>query len=902
MAKPPPPQRPRLYLLDANNYVYRAFHSTNPKRGGYASSLSTSKGMPTNAIYVFVNMVRKLVREHEPTHFVAIFDPPGDRSFRHEVYPEYKATRSETPDDLKVQLPYVRPIVRGMGLSVLEVARWEADDVIATVARRANEAGWEAVIVTSDKDMYQLLRGDDVRMYDGMKEAWIDLAAVHKKFGVDPEKVTEVQALVGDKIDNIPGIAGVGPKTAANLIDKYGDLEGIYEHIGELKGKLRERLENHREDAFLSRRLARLEQNVDVDVTLESFSIDAPDTDTLVEMFGELEFKTLLREYQRVAVPVRETLRRTIGDAAGLADLVAALSAAEEIAIEIIRSEADYARAELVGLGFATAGHESWYVPLSHRYLGMPEQLDRATAIEALRPFLEGPQTTRVVHDHKVLAVVLRRIGVTLGEVALDTQLASYLINATKYEHSLDNIALDVLQLRLPVAPERVLKGREPWSRSPVEAAANVAQSRAEAVLRAARFLRADLKETEQGRLLAEVEIPLSRVLADVELAGVRVDPAVLAELSQRFGDKMAGLERACHSHAGPFNLGSPKQLADVLFRRLELPVIKKTKTGASTDASVLDQLLDKHPIVQQILDWRSVSKLKSTYTDVLPGLIHPDTGRIHTSLRQAVAATGRLSSFDPNLQNIPIRTEEGRQIRDAFIAGEGCQLVSADYSQIELRVLAHLTGDPGLIAAFAEGKDIHRSTASESFGVPEEEVTYEQRSAAKAINFGLMYGMGAFRLGRDLHISRAEAQGYIDMYFERYSKVKAFMDETIAQGRELGYVSTILGRRRYVPELRSRNFARRGAAERAAINSPVQGSAADLIKLAMLRIDKALRTRALGAKMVLQVHDELVFDVPTDEIATLEAMVQHEMETVYELAVPLVVEVAHGHNWNEAH
>ncbi|MFT5432074.1 MAG: DNA polymerase-1 [Myxococcota bacterium] len=629
-----------------------------------------------------------------------------------------------------------------------------------------------------------------------------------------------------------------------------------------------------------------------------------PDTDAIIPLFAELEFKGLLREFQITAQPARETNRHIVESDADLAKLVTAAGKAQNVAIDVVRDQADYTRASIVGIAIATSGFDSWYVPLRHHYLGMPDQIGVKTVLDALGPLFSDEATSkRLGHSWKESALVLAASGASCTSVSFDTELGSYLSDATKYAHTLDNIALDLLGSKLPVPPKNVERGRESWAETPVDITAEYGCSRAEAIHRSAPMLRTQLEEGDLTGLNQDLELPLSELLGEMEATGIRVDPKVLNELSVRFGAVVKEAEKACHEYAGaPFNMGSPKQLADVLFNKLELPVTKKTKTGPSTDASVLEELEGKHPIIEAIHRWREMSKLKSTYTDVLPGLINPKTGRIHTIFRQAVAATGRLSSFDPNLQNIPIRTEEGRRIRDAFVPAEGCVLMSADYSQVELRILAHLCGDPGLQKAFRDKVDIHRRTASEVLGIVEDEVTYEQRSAAKAINFGLMYGMGAFRLARDLKITRPEAQTYIDRYFERFSSVKAFMDGTIESGRELGYVTTMLGRRRYVPELRSKNFNRRAGAERAAINTPVQGTAADIIKLAMLRVDRVLKQNKSGARMLLQVHDELVFDVPTGEADEVSSVIKQEMESVVSLDVPLVVEIAHGNNWNEAH
>lgn len=894
----------RLYLLDASNYIFRAFHSTSPAAGG--SAMTTSNGLPTNAILVFTNMVRKLLREHEPTHFAAVFDVRGTKTFRHEKYTEYKANRKATPSELKVQFPYFRPLVKALGLHVVEKPGYEADDVIATLCEQAKAEGLEAVIVSSDKDLYQLLT-TGVQMYDGMKDRWIELEHVMKKFHVGPEKVLEVQALIGDSVDNIPGIRGIGPKTAAKLVTTYGGLEGIYEHVEELKGKQKERIIEGREDAFLSRELAALHSDVELgEIKLESYRRAEVDLEALLPLLSELEFRSLQREYRAPTVPTKAIERHIVNDTETLDKLTSLLSTADHFSAYALTGYGLYTCSELVGIAIATDATTSWYIPLAHRTLGAPTQLSAESVCAALGPVLESRAPSHLVtHSVKELKNALHQHNISITGCRLDIELASYLVNATQFGaggHSLENIAQDRMQTTLPATPKAIQTGRTFWSEEMVDEAMRHAGARVEAMLGMAGELREDLEASKLQSLHDDVEVPLAIILAAIEAEGIRVDRGVLEKLSTRFGEMLTNYERECHSLAGgPFNIGSPKQLAQVLFEKLELPVQKRTKTGPSTDASVLEALKGLHPIVDRIHDWRSVSKLKSTYTDVLPRLA--DTKhRIHTNFRQAVAATGRLSSYEPNLQNIPIRTEEGRRIRDAFIPKDGMLLLSADYSQVELRVLAHLSSDPGLTKAFAEGVDIHRRTASEVFEVSEDDVTFEQRSAAKAINFGLMYGMGPFRLSKDLGIEFGEAKHYISRYFERFPAVKAFMDGTIELGRTNGYVSTILGRRRYVSELRSKNHNRRSAAERAAINTPVQGSAADLIKLAMLKIDKTLREGKFESKMILQVHDELVFEVPEDELATLVPLVKGDMENVYPLAVPLTVSAASGKNWNEAH
>ena len=897
----------RLLLLDASNYIFRAYHATSA-RSGFESSLTTSAGMPVNALLVFTNMLRKLIRDLKPTHVACVLDAPGAKATRQAEYPEYKKNRAETPPDLVVQLPFMRPIAKALGLTLIEEPGIEADDLIATLAKQAGAQGIEAVMVSSDKDLYQLL-DQGVRLYDGMKDKWIDAAACIEKFGVGPDKVVEVQGLIGDAVDNIPGVDGVGPKTAAKLIADYGTIDGVYEHLAEVKGKLKEKLEAGRESAFISRQLARLRLDVPLDLDLPTLILREPDADALVKLFTELEFKGLLREFQSVKAPAADVTRVTVRDSAALDDLLTSLSMVPVFALQGLFDRSPYSRAGLVALAFsvpafAGAAAKSWYLPLRHRQLDSGVQLPIAETLSALTPWLTAEhRPRRAAHSWKELGFVLAREGVVMAGVGFDTELASYLANATKYTHSLENIALDLLEAKLPEVPPDVDRGRHGRDEVALQTAEAWALARVEAVLSLIGPLGKALDASEGRKLFTDLELPMSDVLLGLELEGVRVDVGILKGLSGRFETLMGEAAVKCFALAGTtFNMGSPKQLAEVLFDRLGLPVKKRTKTGPSTDASVLEELAEEAPVVQAILDWRELSKLKGTYTDVLPTLVDPRTSRIHTSFRQAVAATGRLSSFDPNLQNIPIRSEEGRRIRDAFIPRDGNVLLSADYSQVELRILAHLCRDPGLLRAFADRVDVHRRTASEIFDVPEGEVTYEHRAAAKAINFGLMYGMSAFRLARDLQISRKQAQDYMDRYFERYSAIKAFMEATKEEGRELGYVTTVLGRRRYVPDLRAKDFTRRAAAERMAINTPVQGSAADIIKLAMLEVARILVIEGFEARMVLQVHDELVFDVPEHEAERLAPQVQAAMSGVLPLAVPLDVQVGWGKTWNAAH
>ena len=918
-------ERKPLILVDGSGYLYRAYHALPP--------LTNSRGEPTGAVYGVANMLRRMLREHDPELVAVVFDAPG-RTFRDELFERYKANRPPMPDDLVAQLEPLRELVEAMGLPRLEVPGVEADDVIGTLARRAAARGLPVVIATGDKDMAQLVDGRIV-LEDTMRGRVTDRAAVEARFGVPPERIVDWLALVGDSSDNIPGVPRVGPKTAARWLRQYGSLDALVRHADEIPGKAGESLRAHLDQLELSRELARIRTDLELDVDPESLRRRPPDTARLRELLRRLEFTSWLKELPReeAAAPGRapedggspgegagDPPAPAEGPAAGVAadyELVldeAALErwlerlrAAPLFALDTETTSLDYMEAEIVGLAFAVAPGEAVYVPLAHAYEGAPAQLGREAVLERLRPLLEDPGRPKLGHNLKYDMSVLANHGIELAGLAYDTMLESYVLNSTASRHDLDSLALRHLGHRNIAYHEVAGEGAEQvgFGQVPLERAGPYAAEDADIALRLHERLWPELAaQPGPRRVFEEIEMPLVPVLSRMERTGVLVDVERLREQSRALAERLRELEREAHRLAGgPFNLASPKQIQEILFGRLGLPVLARTPKGQpSTAESVLAELAAEYELPRVILEHRQLAKLKSTYTDRLPERVNPRTGRVHTSYHQAVAATGRLSSSDPNLQNIPVRTEEGRRIRRAFVAPPGWKLLAADYSQIELRIMAHLSGDEGLLAAFAEGRDIHAATAAEVFGAGPGGVTAEQRRAAKAINFGLIYGMSAFGLARQLGIGREEAQGYVDRYFARYPKVRAFMEAMREQARERGYVETIFGRRLYVPEIRSRNAQRRQYAERTAINAPMQGSAADIIKRAMIRLDAWIRASGAPVRMIMQVHDELVFEVEAGFVEEARARVRELMEGAAELRVPLVVETGVGDNWDEAH
>ncbi len=888
-----------LYLIDGSAYIHRAFHAIR--------DLTNSRGMPTNAVFGFTRILMRLIEERGPEYLAVVFDARGP-TFRHRLFPAYKANRPPMAEALALQIPYIHRVTRGFRLPLIELAGYEADDLIGTLARQAQAAGYRVVVVSGDKDFLQLVSAL-ITIWDPMKERSLDVTTIRADYDLAPAQMLDVQALQGDATDNIPGVPGIGPKTALELIRRFGRLEAVLDDPASAAGgkkKLQENLTRFREQALLSRTLAAIDTMAPIAFDPEALRRQAPDSEALSALFGELEFRQLQQQF---AVPIvaRERRYSAILTEAALDELVGRLTAAPLFSLDSETTAIDPMRARLVGLSFAVAADEAWYIPVGHQAPGTPSQLPLALVLERLRTLLEDPARPKVGQNIKYDWLVLQRHGVALAGAVFDTMLASYLINPAKRAHNLDQIALDFLNHRTITYAEVAGKGKGalPFSHVALESAVPYACEDADVTLQAHAVLSRALDQAGLRPLLAEVEMPLVPVLVRMELAGIGVDRERLALLSSNFASQIDQIEGQVHTLAGEsFNLNSSQQLGRILFEKLGLPVQKKTrkKTAYSTDVDVLTELAAHHELPALLLRHRTLSKLKSTYADALGELIHPETGRIHTSFNQTVAATGRLSSSDPNLQNIPIRTAEGREIRRAFISRPGWHLLSADYSQIELRVLAHCAEDSILCASFAQDEDIHARTAAEIFGVPAEAVGADLRRQAKTINFGIIYGMSPFGLSKALGISQKMARTFIEQYFARYPGVRRFLDHTIAEARRTGHSSTLLGRTRPLPEIDSDNLVLRQAAERTAINTPIQGTAADLIKMAMIRVDAELQRRRLQTLLLLSVHDELVFEVPPAELETVVALVRESMETVVDLLVPLKVNVAWGGNWDEAH
>ena len=893
--------RRRLVLVDGSSYLYRAFHAM--------PSLTNSKGDPTGAAYGMTNMLKRLEAEVAPELAAVIFDAKG-KTFRDDLYPEYKANRAPMPMELRAQIEPIHAIVRALGFQVLVVGGVEADDVIGTLAEQARAAGLDVLVCTGDKDMAQLV-GDHVAMINNLDDAVLDAAGVAKKFGVPPESIVDYLALVGDAVDNVPGVPKVGPKTASKWLAEYGTLERLVERAGEIRGKVGESLRASLAQIPLSKELVTIRRDVPLDVGPLDLALVEPDTEALKALYGELEFRTWLGELLDAGgdapaeTPAAEY--ETVLDEAALDAWIERLGAAEAIAFDTETTSLDYMQADLVGVSFAVEPGHAAYVPFGHDYTGAPDQLPRETVLAKLRPILESARPAKIGQNLKYDMSVLARAGIALAGVAFDTMLESYVLDSTATRHDMDSLALKYLGHRTIHYEDVAGKGAKQLSfnQIPIEDAGPYAAEDADVTLRLHRVLRPRLDEhASLAKLCDTVEIPLVPVLSRVERNGVRIDVRRLNQQSAELAERMREIEASAHESAGgPFNLGSAKQIRTILFEQLGLPVLAKTPKGQpSTAESVLQELAFDHALPKLILEHRAVAKLKSTYTDALPACVNPATGRVHTSYHQAVASTGRLSSSDPNLQNIPVRTHEGRRIRQAFVPDPGLRMVAADYSQIELRIMAHLSGDRGLCDAFASGADIHRATAAEVFAGGAAEVTDEQRRSAKAINFGLIYGMSAFGLARQLGIERGEAQRYVELYFSRYPGVKAFMDTTRESARERGWVETVFGRRLYLPEIGSSNVHRRQYAERTAINAPMQGTAADIIKRAMLSLDAWIAESGAPVRMIMQVHDELVFEVAGEAVEEVTPRIRERMTGAAALSVPLVVDVGVGDNWDEAH
>ena len=890
-----------LVLVDGSSYLYRAFHAM--------PNLTNSRGEHTGAVYGVANMLRRLLDDYDPQYIAVVFDAPG-KTFREEIYSEYKANRPPMPGDLAAQIAPLHAVVRAMGLPLLMVDGVEADDVIATLAGLAHAHGLDTVISTGDKDLAQLV-GDDVTLIDTMTGTVFDRAAVIGKFGVPPERIADYLALVGDPVDNIPGVPKVGRKTAAQWLQQYGSLEEIRQHASEIGGKVGENLRASLETLDLSLRLATVDRNVVLGLSLPDLERRSPDTDTLRSLYRELEFRSWLAALGGVnrAGPAAAGAvnYETVLEPGQLDAWIVRLEAAGLIAIDTETTDLDVMNAELVGLSFTDHSGEAAYVPVGHRGPGEVKQLDCRLVLGKLKPLLEDPGRKKVGQNLKYDMSVLANHGIELRGVAFDTMLESYVLDSTGSRHDMDSLAIKYLGYKT-IKYEEVTgkgKGQINFRDVPVDTATRYAAEDADITLRLHEHLWPRLEQLPSlARLFADIEMPLIAVLSRMERHGVRIDAAMLRRQGGELAQRLSELEQEAHRLAEqPFNLASPLQIQEVLFGKLKLPVLRKTPKGQpSTAEDVLEELALNYPLPRVILEHRGIAKLRSTYADRLPEMVNARTGRVHTSYHQAVAATGRLSSSDPNLQNIPVRTAEGRRIRQAFVPDPGNRMLSADYSQIELRIMAHLSGDRGLLAAFELGSDVHRATAAEVFGVAAGEVTDDMRRNAKAINFGLIYGMSAFGLAQQLKIDRAAAQDYIDRYFARYPGVRDFMDRTRAQAHAVGYVETVFGRRLYLPEINASNQARRQYAERTAINAPMQGTAADLIKLAMLAVDAWLRTSGSRTRMIMQVHDELVFEVPEEESETAAGEIRRCMTGVAQLAVPLVVDIGTGMNWDEAH
>nr|WP_172422015.1 DNA polymerase I [Halomonas hydrothermalis] len=922
--------RAPIVLVDGSSYLYRAFHALPP--------LTTSNGQPTGAVKGVLNMLKRLIKDYPESPMAVVFDAPG-KTFRDEMYSDYKAHRPPMPDDLRSQIKPLHACVKALGLPLLCIEGVEADDVIGTLAHHATQAGRDAVISTGDKDMAQLVN-DHITLVNTMKEETLDETGVKEKFGLPPSLIIDFLALMGDKVDNIPGVPGVGEKTAIGLLQGMeGGLETIYGDLERVKTlsfrgakTLPKKLEEHRDQAFLSYQLATIKTDCELPVGLDDLDIAHPDREALVELYKEMEFKQWLAELlagsdegvddvkggetapdnaaNEVADSAATSSQRhdhVIVEQAEFDAWLARLRKAKRFCFDLETTSLNYMDADIVGVGLALEVGEAAYIPLAHDYLDAPTQLDRQQVLQALKPLLEDPEKTKIGQNLKYDISVLANYDIRVVGPLADTMLASYVLNSTATRHDMDSLALKYLGEKTISFEEIAGKGAKQltFNQIALEQAVPYACEDVDITLRLQEILRPQVER--EGRLadvLDHLELPLINVLSRIERNGVALDAERLHEQSQQLERRIRELESEAFELAGrEFNLGSPKQLGQILFEEQKIPVIKKTPKGApSTAEAVLEELALDYPLPKVIMQHRGLAKLKSTYTDKLPRLLNKTTGRVHTSYHQAVTATGRLSSSDPNLQNIPIRTEEGRKIRQAFVARPGYRIVAADYSQIELRIMAHLSEDKGLLEAFEEGRDIHTATAAEVFGTALEKVSADQRRSAKAINFGLIYGMSAWGLSRQLHIDRNQAQTYIDRYFDRYPGVARYMDRIRTQAAEDGFVETVLGRRLYLPEIHSQNRNRRQGAERTAINAPMQGTAADIIKQAMIDVDAWLAEGEFDALMVMQVHDELVFEVADKQVEAFIEQVQARMQAAAELKVPLIVEAESGANWDEAH
>ncbi|QLH68830.1 DNA polymerase I [Aeromonas veronii] len=915
-----------LILVDGSSYLYRAFFASQQ------ADLRTSTGLPSGAVRVMANMMRSLRKQYPDCHVAVVFDAKG-KTFRDDIYPEYKATRASMPDDLRSQVAPIHQMIKAMGFPFLMVEGVEADDVIGTLARQATEKQLPVLISTGDKDMAQLV-SDHVTLIDTMKDVKTDREGVIEKFGVPPELIIDYLALMGDKVDNIPGMTGVGEKTALALLQGIGSIDEIAANLDKVAAlgfrgskAFADKFREQEEQVRLSYRLATIKTDVELEQSLEELLLKPVDKESLLAVYREYELRNLIKELESggeegsesagqdeagddntAPVAAIETDYRCILDEAEFDGWLEQLKSAQLFAFDTETTSLDYMEARIVGVSFAVEPGKAAYVPFGHDYLGAPVQLSEAVVLGKLKPLLEDPTRLKVGQNLKYDRNVLLNHDIDLQGIAYDTMLESYVLNSTASRHDMDSLAKRYLGVETTSFEDIAGKGVKQltFNQIELEQAAPYAAEDADITLRLHQTLWRQLEAVPGlAKVFSEIELPLLPVLARMELLGTTIDPKLLHQQSQEIELRLAELEKQAHERAGQeFNLSSPKQLGEILFTKLGLPIIKKTPKGApSTAEEVLAELAETYELPRLLMEHRGLAKLKSTYTDKLPLMIKPQTGRVHTSYHQAVAATGRLSSSDPNLQNIPVRNEQGRRIRQAFIPSAGYKLVAADYSQIELRIMAHLSGDEGLLTAFAEGKDIHKATAAEVFGVALDAVTTDMRRSAKAINFGLIYGMSAFGLAKQLGIGRAEAQKYMDLYFERYPGVLEYMERTRQQAEAQGYVETLFGRRLYLPDIKSRNAGLRKAAERAAINAPMQGTAADIIKRAMINVDSWIRgIEDESIRMLMQVHDELVFEIREEKLEEYTAIIKEKMSAAAELDVPLVVEAGTGDNWDQAH
>ena len=892
------PERETVYLVDGSSYIHRAYHAIR--------NLSNSKGLSTNATFGFTRMILKLFDEKRPKYLAVVLDAKGP-TFRHELYEDYKATRPPMPEDLVEQLPYIKAIVKGLNVKMIEKEGYEADDIIGTLARKGQEKDFLVVIVTGDKDFRQLI-SPRISLLDTMKDKHTDYETFTKEYGLEPDQIIDLMGLSGDSSDNIPGVSGVGEKTAIGLIQEFGSLEGVFEHLREIKKKkLKENLEKSQADAVLSKKLVTIEQFAPIDEDIGDLRVGEPDSQELSEIFRELEFKGLWDQFATREETVKKDYHLCLSEEA-LSSLIEEIKQKGRVSIDTETTSQDPLQVRLVGISFACEENRASYLPLAHHYAGAPKQLEHSKALEVLKGILQDERIAKIGQNIKYDALVFKCHGIELQGIHFDTMIASYVINPSLRQHNLDYLAHHYLNHKMLTYKALVGKGKKEisFTEVDVERAMEYSCEDADITLRLTSALGRELQSDMNQDLFFNMEMKLLPVLIDMEFAGIKIDSRVFGEMSGRFAEQIKGIEEEIYEEAGmEFNIKSPQQLGYVLFEKLRLPVQKKTaKTKTySTDVKVLKKLSSlPYRTPKLLLRYRTLTKLKSTYLDALVKMVNPSTGRIHTSFNQTVTATGRLSSSSPNLQNIPVKGEEGREIRKGFVAEKGHCLLAADYSQVELRVFAHYSRDPSFVEAFRIDEDIHTKTASEILGVTKEAVTPDMRRIAKAINFGIIYGMGSQRLSEELGIDNKTAKNYIDAYYKRYQGVKRYREEMIAMAREKGYVTTLFNRRRYLPEMNHAKQRVRAEAERMAINTPIQGTAADLIKKAMINIHNRLRRESLKTKMILQVHDELVFEVPEDEIDGIRSLVREEMEGVHPLDVPLKVDIKTGRNWDEAH